>query len=150
MNCPLCSATAADGAAECPSCGAIFAKLRERQEKDKKKAEAALALAGSPAPTPPLNPWTLRIAAAVVVAAWMLGLGLYFRARMEKTPRLQKPLSYDAPTTAKLRDPVTGKLVSVEVHLSPLSSSPEPPPRPAAEPEPPPPGGPAHDPDFDD
>ncbi len=149
MNCPLCSAATDDGAAECPSCGAIFSKLRERQEREKKKATAALAQAETPATSPSFNPWSLRIAAAALVAAWLLGVSLYYRARAAKIPRQSKPRAYDAPSSAQLRNPATGKLESVEVHLSPLSSRPEPPPPPAAEPARPP-DAPAYDPDFDD
>jgi hypothetical protein len=80
MNCPLCSTAATDGAAECPSCGAIFAKILELRQREMKKAEEALAQAS--APPKPLNAWNLRVAAAMIVVAWIVGLALYYHKRL--------------------------------------------------------------------
>jgi len=80
MNCPKCSTAATDGATECPSCGAIFAKVLEVRKRELKKAEEALA----PAPEPPkrFTVWHLRIAAAAIVVAWIVGLALYYHKRL--------------------------------------------------------------------
>ena len=70
MKCPNCTTDSGD-AAECPACGLIFAKWREQIFK-------ALE---SPTPARVRNPWVSRAIAAVVVAAWMLGLAIYYRRR---------------------------------------------------------------------
>jgi hypothetical protein len=78
MICPSCAARSKDDAAECPACGLVFAKWRERREKEKREGlEALKAMESRPSP-PRSNPWLVRGAAAVVVAAWVLGLSLYY------------------------------------------------------------------------
>lgn len=105
MTCPLCSAQAKDGATECPSCGAIFAKLRER---DKKKAEPVLS-AGEPALS--VAPWKLRLGAALFVAAWLIAFGVFACSRRKNAPPESpaKPAEFkpDAPPPPGLppRDP---------------------------------------------
>ncbi|HXT01476.1 MAG TPA: zinc ribbon domain-containing protein [Elusimicrobiota bacterium] len=85
MKCPSCGAPSADGAAECPQCGLVFAKWRERQEREKREAAEALkSLDAPPAPKPPVNPWIGRIAAAVIVVWWMLGLAIYYLHRLRR------------------------------------------------------------------
>ncbi|PIR19265.1 MAG: hypothetical protein COV48_02965 [Elusimicrobia bacterium CG11_big_fil_rev_8_21_14_0_20_64_6] len=155
MNCPLCSTTTKDDAAECPSCGAIFAKLRERKRREKEEAAAALAQIQAPPPSRRFNLWTLRIAAGVIVVAWLIGFGLYYRSRLLNAPNERKPrASRPALAKVRMRDPVTGKFKEVEVLQSPRSAPPdgserrfEPAPenrddRPAEAPR--------YDPDFDD
>lgn len=149
MNCPLCSTETTDGAEECPSCGALFAKLRQRAEREKKEAQAALALAEAPPPAQPVPIWRLRAAAIVIVAAWIIGFGLYLRHWMKKSPANRGPRVYSEGSVLRLRDPATGDLKKVEITVSPRVSRPEPPPRPEAE-SGTPAGAPAYDPDFDE
>lgn len=80
MACPLCSFVAPEGAAECPSCGAIFAKLRARAEHEK----GAPAQLPEPEAPPRFNIWHIRIAAAALVVCWMLGLGLYYHVALNR------------------------------------------------------------------
>ena len=70
MKCPICAAPCGDDAGECPACGLIFAKWRERQEKEKREAlESSLA--------PVRSPWIGRGIAAAMVASWLLALCFY-------------------------------------------------------------------------
>ena len=71
MKCPACAAACGDGAAECPACGLIFAKWREQ----------LLKALEPPTPARARNPWVGRAIAAVIAAAWTLGLALYCRRR---------------------------------------------------------------------
>jgi hypothetical protein len=98
MKCPSCAARADDGAAECPACGLVFAKWRARAEKEKKEAALALAALESPTPPPP-DLWVVRTVAAAVVAAWVLGLGLYVHFH---------PAKPHAPAQQSLRGNKTG------------------------------------------
>ena len=66
MRCPNCGIEVPTGAADCASCGVIFAKF-------KKKLEAA------PAPAPSTyNPWKGRVIAAALAVVWFIGFGLYY------------------------------------------------------------------------
>ena len=150
MNCPLCSAQAAEGAAECPSCGVLFAKLKEREERAKQEAQAALALAETAARAPSFNPWKVRAVAGAVVLAWLIGFGLYIRSWLGRERRPPKRRAYENGSTLLLRDLETGKLKPVPVFTSPSSSSSQPPPPPRPVDAKSPVGGPAYDPDFDD
>lgn len=98
--CPLCAHPSAEGAAECPTCGVIFAKLRARDERQK----AASAQRLDPTPPPALDPWHARIAAAAVVVCWMLGLGLYYRIELSRSPLRAKPLALQGRSTLTVRD----------------------------------------------
>ena len=74
MTCPNCAAPAPAGAAECPNCGAIYAKFAKKLE----------SRAGSPPAV--LNPWKGRAVAIALLMLWMAALGLYYRqvvARMK-------------------------------------------------------------------
>ena len=82
MKCPNCGAQAQEGAAECPQCGLVFAKWRERQEKETREAAEALKAHGAPPEPPPANPWTGRLFAGLIVLWWMLGLAVYYMHRM--------------------------------------------------------------------
>ncbi|MBI3289397.1 MAG: hypothetical protein HYZ74_07765 [Elusimicrobia bacterium] len=73
MKCPNCSAQAADGAAECPACGLIFAK---HQERVKRAAEEGLP--PSHPTLPRIDPWTGRVVALVLVVVWLAGFALYY------------------------------------------------------------------------
>lgn len=67
MKCPNCGVTSPAGAADCASCGVIFAKFRAKLE----RAEA---------PVPGIfNPWTGRAIAAALVALWLIAFGVYYR-----------------------------------------------------------------------
>jgi hypothetical protein len=131
MRCPLCGTAAKDGSAECASCGVVFAKLRKKLEREKIRAAAALEAS---APPPARDPWRTRLAALAVVAAWMIGLALYYAAC--------------APRARPGRSRATTDLRGVEVHRSAISPRPEP--RAPDVEGPPPPGAPAPDADFDD
>ncbi len=93
MKCPHCAAAASDDAADCPACGLVFAKGRERQEKEKAEAAAALAALESPKPARALSPWIGRSVAAVVVAWWVLGLMIYYVHSLKGRDRSQRPVS---------------------------------------------------------
>lgn len=151
MNCPLCSAKAAEGATECPSCGALFAKLKQRAEREKKEAQAALALTEAPSPARSIPIWQLRVAASAIVVFWIIGFGLYFRRWMRQEPRPRKQFIPTEDSVLRMRDPATGEIKLVPVHLSPKIVRPDAasPPAPSAGESGPPPGIP-HDPDFDD
>ena len=151
MNCPLCSAKAAEGATECPSCGALFAKLKKRAEREKQEAEAALALVAAAPPISKIPIWKLRIAAAMVVIAWIIGFGLYFRRWMSQEHLPPKRRVYDDNTVLRMRDPITGEIKNVKVHVAPKIVRPDQSP-PAWSPgrSDPPAGAIPHDPDFDD
>jgi hypothetical protein len=75
MKCPICAAPCGEDAAECPSCGLVFAKWRERRDKEKREAAEALKLLDP-------NPWIGRLAGAVIVVWWMLGLAIYYIHRL--------------------------------------------------------------------
>jgi hypothetical protein len=81
MKCPSCGAASADGAAECPACGLIFAKWREKSLK-------ALEL---PPPSPPApDRWIGRAIAAVIVILWLGGFGYYvYRHTLKRTTAAQ-------------------------------------------------------------
>lgn len=146
MNCPLCSKTAEDSAVECPSCGVLFAKLRERKDRERTKAATSPPLFSTSSSA--LYYWRWHIAAVAVVVAWLLGFGLYYHARAGKTPRPKKPLTNISLSTAKLRNPATGKLENIEIYQSPAYSRPQPPPMLLKEPVRPN-DAPADDPEFD-
>ena len=107
MKCPSCGASAGDDAAECPACGLIFAKWREREAKEKR--EALEALEGlKPAPAAPVpNPWTARGAAGAVVLVWIAGFALYVYRHAHKK---RAPLGVDTGTFVEMRDPKTGDM----------------------------------------
>lgn len=128
MKCPLCSSPAPEGAAECPSCGVIFAKLRARAEREKKAA----VLIPEPAPVPLANPWHVRLAALGVVALWMLVLGLYCRVEMRRHPPRAGAAAVRGRSSATVRD-ASGRLVEVPVHSARPGATrrEEPPPPPA-------------------
>ena len=84
MKCPNCGAPSGDGAIECPRCGLVLAKWRERQEKEKREAAEALKALESPPEPPKINPWIGRLAAGVIVLWWMLGLAIYYVRALRK------------------------------------------------------------------
>ena len=105
MKCPSCAAPCGEEAAECPACGLIFAKWRDRQEKE--RLAAVEALEGAAKPKAAANPWVGRSVAGVVVLAWMLGLCFYAarRARVKRAP-----LGVETGTFVEVRDPKTGAM----------------------------------------
>jgi hypothetical protein len=149
MKCPLCSVEAAQGATQCPSCGALFDKLRKRAEREKKEAAAALALAEKPASGPRFSIWQLRAAAVGVLVTWIIGFGLYVRNSMKTELRRKAPRVYTDESIVRMRDPVTGKIKEVKVYVAPRAVRPDVSP-PTEENWGPPQGGPPHNPAFDD
>lgn len=109
MKCPSCSAAANDEAAECPSCGLIFAKWRDRQAKEKKVAVEALeTLETAPAgPLVAMDQKKLRIAAGAVVGLWIGALALYYAFHM---PKGHAPKGEPTGEYAEMRDPKTGEM----------------------------------------
>lgn len=74
MKCPNCGVERTAGAVECAACGVIF-------EKFKKKLDAL------PPPAPPRFPlWLGRTIAAVIVAAWMVALVVYYKSHSGLRP----------------------------------------------------------------
>lgn len=152
VKCPLCGAGAADGTAECASCGAIFAKIAERRERERRAAQEGLALAAAGATSSAPDIWKLRAAAVGAVVVWMLGFGLYYRARVRRLAAEKKPRVFSPDSTAVVRD-ASGKVYTLKVHVpAPRAAAARPSPAARAEPKPlePPAGLPAPDPDFDD
>ena len=88
MKCPSCAAPSGEDAAECPSCGLVFAKWRERREKEKREAVAALKALEAPAASSASsrNLWIARGMAAAAVALWLAGLALYYHRRLARVP----------------------------------------------------------------
>lgn len=156
MKCPLCSTEAGD-AKECPSCGAIFSKLRDRKERRNKEAAEGLAQLASRTAPAGINPWTGRAIALLIVIFWTIGFAFYYKIHFsfDRKPRVDGPFVPPAEKSrAFVRDPETGKLTPVRIIKAPSAlqrpSDQErgtPPPSGAG---PRPEGGPAHDPDFDD
>lgn len=126
MNCPLCSSAAPDGAAECPSCGVIFAKLRARAERAKSAAEQA----PETAPAPALNPRHVRIAALSLVACWMIGLGLYYHIALSRQPKSGKPMALEGRSNVTVRDAdgLTSEVPVYSARSGPARPEPPPPP----------------------
>jgi uncharacterized membrane protein YvbJ len=77
VKCSNCAAEASEGAAECPKCGVLFAKLKAQKEREKREAAEFLAAAEKPAPSAPPDPWKGRLAAAAVVLIWFVILFAY-------------------------------------------------------------------------
>lgn len=129
--CPLCAHPAGEDAAECPTCGVIFAKLRARAERERKAA--ALVLEATPAPS--RNPWRVRLAALSVVAFWMLGLALYYRVELSRRPPRSKPLAVRGQSSVIVRDSY-GLVGEVPVATARPGSTRQEDPPPPPEPEP--------------
>lgn len=73
MKCPNCGVASPDAAAECPSCGLLFAKLKALREKEKREAAEFLALAEQPpAAAPEASRWRGRLIAAGIVMGWLV------------------------------------------------------------------------------
>ncbi len=111
MKCPNCSAAAPENAAECPSCGVIFAKLLARREKE--KAAAAAALLDAPSSAPPADPRRTRLIAITIVVFWVMGLAVFVQITVNrgKTPGYtQRPKR-----TVQMRDPVTGQMKTLPI-----------------------------------
>ncbi|UPT74393.1 MAG: hypothetical protein M0D55_01195 [Elusimicrobiota bacterium] len=152
MKCPMCSAAAPDAATECPSCGAIFAKLRERKEREKKLAAEALAKIAAPSEPVKFNPWTGRVIAVCVVMMWMIGFAFYYKTTYSRPSGPAREFAPPPPVSSGLvQDPETGGLKRI-----PIRRGQPPPPReqrreaPSSADGPRPEGLPPHDPDFDD
>ncbi|UPT73590.1 MAG: hypothetical protein M0D55_17280 [Elusimicrobiota bacterium] len=120
MKCPNCAAEAADGSAECASCGVIFAKLKAKKERVVLEAKAGEALA-STAPeekAPEFNPWKIRAVAAAVVLAWLVGFGVYYRRAVSEA-LARRRLEVKERPAVMVRDPATGELKQVPVVTTP-------------------------------
>lgn len=111
MDCPLCSHSAPEGAVECASCGAIFAKLKARAERNK------IAAAQAPEPAPALNPRSLRIAAISLVVCWMLGLAIYYHFAMNNQNRPRARLNLEGRSSVSVRDS-SGASIKVPVYTA--------------------------------
>jgi hypothetical protein len=83
MKCPACAHEGPDGAAECASCGVIFAKFKEKKEAERRAAEELLAKAEQPAPPP--NPWVPRLLAIGLVCLWLSVMAVYYLLTMNRT-----------------------------------------------------------------
>lgn len=111
MRCPSCGRPASQGAEECAACGIVFAKWKKREDgraEDRRRAEAA-ALAALEAPSARaglFDPWLGRGIAGAVVAAWLIGFGLYFHHRYGRRPPPGDPTG----DYAVMRDQNTGDM----------------------------------------
>jgi hypothetical protein len=85
VKCPNCAAEAGDDAAECPACGLVFAKWRERQEKEKREAAEALRLLDE-GPKPPPTLWVRRAAAFGAVLIWLSWFVYYVYRHTQRLP----------------------------------------------------------------
>jgi hypothetical protein len=114
MKCPSCGAASdGDAAPECPACGLIFAKWRERQEKEKREAlEAVQSLEIAPKALPK-NPWVGRGIAIAVVLVWIAGLSFLVSRRSRRAR--PAPIGQDTGDFVEVRDPQTG-----DVHRMPI------------------------------
>lgn len=120
MVCPKCGAKVPEGAAECPSCGVIFAKLRALAEREKREAAAAVEVAdAAPVPTPVVDPWLGRKIAAGITVAWLVGFGLYYRHAVIEARKRALKTDIRARQTVLMRDPATGDLKAVDVITAP-------------------------------
>ena len=106
MKCPSCSALSGDDAAECPACGLIFAKWRERRETERLAAFAALESLVA-LPKAAREPWVARCVAGAVVLAWLGALVLYAARHARKG---REPLGADTGAFVEMRDPRTGDM----------------------------------------
>ena len=111
-NCPNCGAGWPAGAAECPGCGLLLSKWKERGEREKREAEAVLAQAESSPPPKRIDPWIGRSVAAALVMLYIAGLSVWVyrsmedaasRRRREETE--QRPAPVDAARPAPERPP---------------------------------------------
>ena len=110
MKCPLCSKDAPDSAEECPSCGAIFAKLLARRERERVEAAASLAKLAAPA-TVWLSPRARQfrwVVAAALVAGWLLVLELYYYPWILRN-RQKRQHRASTGSTATMRGPAAGR-----------------------------------------
>lgn len=119
VKCPKCSAQAPAGAAECPSCGVIFAKLSKKKsherEADKKAAADFMALADAGERSAAVHPWLGKGIAAGLVVLW-LGVMGYYLVKAARTPARPEPgAGAPAPGSVLVRDPATGELKRVPV-----------------------------------
>ena len=114
MKCPHCGVQAADGSAECPGCGIIFAKLKTQKERI--VLEAKIGLSASDEGTPVrINIWKVRAIAAGIVALWMIGFGLYYRHSVAVLREKQ------AQSPVMIRDPQTGDMREIPVVNAPVN-----------------------------
>jgi len=113
MKCPVCSAEAAGD--ECPSCGLIFSKWKQRQERAKLEARAALNILEQGPAQAAVDLRRGRIIAGVFLAAWMIGLTLAARHHM-RTRRVSKGRSAQAGEMVPFLDPKTGAVRMVKVY----------------------------------
>lgn len=112
MKCPSCGAACADDARECPACGLLFAKWKEKVERERLAAEALLAAGESRAPAPPARRTALLFAGAAVLF-WIVMLAWWY-ARHPARPRALSPAERIG-QTVELRDPATGDLRRVRI-----------------------------------
>jgi hypothetical protein len=135
-RCPNCGAARAADAAECSGCGVIFAKLAAVKARAMKEVESL------PAPEPPAEDaekahaarlWKIRAVAAGIVAAWIVGFGLYYRAALAAARLRASRADIRTRPAAFVRTPGTGEIAPVGVHVAPTRAAPAPPPPTPAE-----------------
>lgn len=108
MKCPNCGAQAPSGAADCPGCGVIFAKLAEREARKKAEAKAQAALLDAPpaASAPGWDPKKLRVAAIAIVAVWLIVLAVSVRRSIHQAKTAG---GTQHPAVVGFTDPRTGE-----------------------------------------
>jgi hypothetical protein len=119
VKCPKCSAQAPAGAAECPSCGVIFAKLSKKKsherEADKKAAADFMAMAEAGERSAAVHPWLGKGIAIGLIVAWLGAMGYYLVRAGRPPSRAESGGQAPVPGSVLVRDPATGELKRVPV-----------------------------------
>ncbi|HYI07675.1 MAG TPA: zinc ribbon domain-containing protein [Thermoanaerobaculia bacterium] len=98
MQCPSCGATVDDGAAECRSCGIIFARWRPRSER-------APTLTKTPIPvTRHRAPYLIPAVAAVVILGGAAALFMARKPVQERLAQIREPEVAPVPSTERAAD----------------------------------------------
>lgn len=129
MKCPNCAAEASDGAAECASCGVIFAKLKAKKERTVLEAKAGEALTSAKPEEKPaeFNPWKGRAIAAGIVVLWIVGFAIYYHRAVAEALRRAR-VDVKSRPSVMVRDPATGEMRRVPVVTTPPAGRLAPPP----------------------
>mgnify|MGYP001616848692 CR=1 FL=1 len=118
VKCKKCGVAVREDALECPGCGVIFAKLKEKGERDKREAALDLDLEQAPK-APGIDLWRGRKIAAGIVLLWIVAFVLYYRHAIAAAKRRAELSDSLARPTVMMRDPQTGEMREIPVFVSP-------------------------------